>query len=285
MLMEENLTAHVTGDGYVRRLGVAVPRDYGRSVTAEIIVPMTGREIRLARGLNNAEIRLTIRSALAQLGLDGGLIDETTIMMKSDHAFVTTELTEWHESPVIDAIANVSREHIRVSVGRLALLPGSARASYHEFQDAIPFDHLRHEDDRIGIPLGVDTYHYDGGHLRRIEVEQILKSPSAREALAKHRQTNPSAEFDPLQYFHLASMRVDSPRYHIALRNEVLKHHKLITTARHGNAMLLDAGRTMGERQAELFGQLPNFGHKPNEYALLADVYRAEEPDPNGPVS
>lgn len=277
--------AHVTGDGYIRRLGVAVQRQHGRSVPAEIIVPMTGRELRLAHGLNNAEIRLSIRSALAQLGLDGGLIDETNIVMESDHARVTTELTEWHGTPVIDAIANVAREGVRVAVGRLALLPADAKVPYEEFADEdLPFEHTYIGRDRIAIPLGVDVYRYDGGRLRRREVEEILRAPSAREALAQHRQNQPNAFLDPAEHFHLASMHVETPKHHVVLSSDVFRHGKLVQSLRHGNALFLDAGRTRGERQAELFGQLPSYG-RPSEYALAADVYRAAPVDPDTPVS
>ncbi len=277
--------AHVTGDGYIRRLGEPTEHDYGRSVPAEIVIPMNGRETRMTRGLNNAEVRLTIRSALAQLGLDGGVVEETNIRINSDHALVTTVLTEWHETPVIDAIANVARERIRVSIGRLALLPQEAKVPYEELADEdLPFEHTYVGDDRISIPLGVDAYRYDGGHLSRREVEEILRAPSAREALAQHRQTRPDALLNPEEYFHLASMHVNAPSHHVVLRNEVLRHGKVVPSLRHGNAMFLDRHRTRGERQAELFGQLLGYG-KPTEYSLLADIYRAAPVDPDTPVS
>lgn len=281
--------AHATADGYISRLSdrTITHKVYGTdSWETEIVIPLNEEEQRMATIMmtDRERVEISLRSGIGQLGFEGAEENFRSIKYRDGSLIVETLLTDVRTDQAeraMECIRNMIRDGVRPKIARAVFLPAAAKMSTRDIEnldiETLPFSYVTEQADGvIGIPF-TDTHVYaiEDADVTHDLMREVFSERSARHALdAVRKKYDHRANGELNGKFHLSAIDVEIPQHHIFLSGEV-RINGTASPMRHGQSRLLDATRTRGVRQIELFSAKP-IAHNPEGARLLAEIYLAK---------
>ncbi len=241
---------------------------------AQISIPLTTTQAAVLGELRRCagQTRYSVRSAAAQLGLDGFDPASTELCVDGSQALVTTLLTDWRSktnSATLKALRQLTQSGHSPRVVRGVLLPHAARI-------AAPLTGLRPlpgDPWTATIRLADERYDIDDERVDEPFIREMLSNGSARHHLERVRTRRPGRPKSLAGgEFFLGGIDVPALPYHLVVRQHTTRANGDITAILHGHSCLFDAGRQ--HRQLELL----NTAAAPeslDDFWLLVHPYRA----------
>ncbi len=272
--------AQTTDDGTLLHVDTQpVPHPFCANLEAHIAtvrIPLTPIQQLVLREIQNGAgtIRYSIRSALAQLGIDGFDVGTTTLDMEGTSARVTTLLSDWRrqtQSDVLRILADLSSAEHPPKIARLVLLPHEARLSVAETGLA----HMKHDEHTLALPLADEHYRIRDDRLTAAFIWAMLSNGSAREHMTHVREKHEGlpSSIEPGEFF-LGGVDISPQEFHLALRQHTAQNDGQQSPLLHGHSCFFDAGRC--HRQVET----RHTGRKTivtlEGISILAEPYRAQ---------
>lgn len=290
--------AYATGDAVLTRMyGDRQQHPIWRkdAYLGDVVVRLTPNECVVAKELierSVGDISLAFRSFLAQLGIDAGHEETTSVQLKGQLLHMNTMFVNVNGERgerVLKTLRSMMDRQRNAIVGRALLAPQEAHCSagtveYAKETKACDFDEraILREDGGVALPPTPVTYAFADGAYKPSTLEQVLEGRgSGRAMLAAHRTNTEGIphQLEPGGFF-VGGFDISMPGlYHAVLRRKTVNAEGEELSVQHSGAVLLAAGRTdtsFGSRQTELVvtGEAPV---QTADIHVIADVYRASE--------
>ncbi len=264
-------TADISQDGHIVGMSAHTERHpvyKTEAVDCKFSVRFTLEQAGLAYELLRrfpGDISFSIRSALAQLGIDAFHPDCTETEIDGT-SFIThtliTHLDEGRSEPVFNALRHVAGQGKQPSFSRVSLLPDQAIVPQNELLESIAKQRLELSadvlilpDGKMCLPLEHIQYFFDDS-LRTPEALERIIAGSARGAIKDARTSQPALpEQLHAREFLVTGANISTPDFHIVLENMTFIRGE-VSSIVHSASFFLDAGRTVkgaGDRQLELW--------------------------------
>lgn len=284
------MLARVTGDGYAVFIGddpVVHPVYQTQSFVLLAELPLTPEEAALYVELiqhDSGVVRLHIRSALAQLGVDAFHPTSLSMQLEDGLLKIETLITSFNGDMGMRVI-NDMRELIHKGemprIMHAGLLPHTARVqSGTEVEKLCKEGSLKidnadiYADGSIGLPPQGAVYHFREQACTHDAICSILLG-EGRATLASLREEE--CELPELIFsgdFLVTGVDLHTKDHHVVLRRETLEGDRTSSVI-HGESCVLHAGRTRGgTRQLELWNAHGRTQKVP-ALRVVADLYRA----------
>lgn len=273
--------AQATADGHLEWLSrdsEPHPRYELEAFRAHVRIPLGPGQRQVLEDIQAGagEVRYSIRSALAQPGIDG-FDPESTQILKFDQtsALVTTLLTDWRQqtgSTILGILRTLAARKLQPRIVRQVLLPHAARIPAQE----TVLRPAGTDEWTLALPLAREEYRILDATITERSISEMLFNGSARKHLEKIRHRSPDLpEAIPGGEFFLGGVEAPVLPYHLVLRQHTQAADGSETAVMHGHSCLFDAGRA--HRQLEML----NTGKQPVPLGglnVLAYAYRATNP-------
>lgn len=269
-LSSDYSAAMVSEDGCLMDAGTVVsqhPVYRTAAVEGRVFIPLTPEQAALAEEIIKhgiGSIRILLRSALGQLGIDGFHPDVTVIRMAGQGLEVETLVTHLdgpNSREAMMALTTLVGAPTKPPIGRAALLPDASLRNKREVRRLIRDEELcvaeaAQVGDRGELLLPVEPVRYTfGPKVRELATIVDMLRGSARGVLKEHRTEHPLPDMLKSREFLVAGVHVDTPYNHVIL-DRVVQVGGEVSDIVHTEAVGLIAGRTVlgaGNRQVELW--------------------------------
>ena len=287
--------AYATGDAVLVRIsGKETHPTWKRDgIMGDIVVELNDQEAIVAEEIETQRVGRTIlafRSFLAQLGIDAGHEETTSVQLRRKILHIRTLLTNVNGDrgeSVLDVLDWMVRDGEKPVVGRGLLLPECARRD----RDAVEAAQAREEcswdakaivreDGGVALPPLPLTFTFDDEAYKSSTLRKVLSGKGSGRAMLRanrHRELSLPPHIDSNEFF-VGGFDISVPGpHHVVLRRGTVDEEGKGLPVQHSGAVFLAAGRTdkiYGDRQTELVNV--NGTAVPTEKVhVIADFYHA----------
>jgi hypothetical protein len=281
MVTEDGLAIYIGNDRTIHPFYKTV------SFEMRVKLPLMPLEASLYRSLEDGSegvVRLHIRSALAQLGVDAFHPSSVTMRLENDCLIIDTLITSFNGDTglkVIERMRSLIADGRNPKVMHAGFFPHASRVSAEtDVHSAIHNGSLKigtgdiYADGSIGLAPVSPLYRLRADAFVGDAIDRILTGEGRSILATLWEEPDLIPAKITSKEFLVTGVVLDTTHYHVVLRREVLTggvHAEVV----HGESCILQAGRTRGgSRQLELW----NTNGKDQETALLrvvADLYQA----------